>query len=497
MQFISLQFFVFFVFCLLGLAAAPARLKCLFLLASNMLFYMSWAESALDLLPVVSVTVLTWICSLVIGRSGSLPVRRTALLAAVVGSVGSLVYFKYSSFIAETLDALMRHFTGGGGMQTNSSGILIPLGISFFTFQSLSCVFEVYRKNVAAESNFITYAAYVTFFPTVMSGPIERPWSLLRQLRQPELLRIRFRDLKRGLLLVLYGAFVKYVAADRLAVITDTVYGSYMFRGTTVLGIAVICYTLQIYCDFFAYSLMAMGVGRMMGVNLTENFKAPYFARSIRDFWRRWHISLSTWFRDYVYIPLGGSRCSRLRKSVNLMVTFLVSGIWHGSNWTFIVWGCLHGLYQVVGDLTAPVRKNLYKKYAVKTECFSFRLGQRAITFSLVAVAWIFFRAESLRDALAYITRMATEFDIWNLFNGAVYQLGLDTLQIDILLGALAVVFATDYIKYRTDRNIDELVAAQNWGFQGLVYILLFLAVFVFGMYGPAFDAREFIYFQF
>lgn len=287
------------------------------------------------------------------------------------------------------------------------------------------------------------------------------------------------------------------MAADRLAVIADTVFDSYMSQGSTVLGIAVISYTLQIYCDFFAYSLMALGVGRMMGVRLTENFKAPYFARSIRDFWRRWHISLSTWFRDYVYIPLGGSRCSRLRKSVNLMVTFLVSGIWHGSNWTFVVWGGLHGLYQIIGDLTAPARRGLYKRYAVKTECFSFRLGQRAVTFSLVAIAWIFFRADSLHDALAYIGRMVSEFDIWNLFNGSVYQLGLDVLQVDILLGALAVVFATDYIKYRTDKNIDDLVTTQNWGFQGLVYILLFLAVFVFGMYGPAFDAREFIYFQF
>lgn len=495
MQFVSLYFFIFFVFFLLGFNAVPARFRCAFLLVGNVLYYLSWADSVLDMLPILAVTLLTWVCSIVIGQSRSQSIRKGALLVAVFAGVGSLVYYKYSAFLMDTLGSVLGRFRGGySGTGVN---ILIPLGISFFTFQSLSYVFEVYRRNVAAERNFIVYAAYVTFFPTVMSGPIERPEGLLRQLRRPELPRTGFCDLKKGLLLVLYGGFVKYVAADRLAVIADTVFGSYMTRGTTVLAFAVICYTLQIYCDFFAYSLMAMGVGRMMGLRLTENFKAPYFARSIRDFWRRWHISLSTWFRDYVYIPLGGNRCSKARKSANLMTAFLVSGLWHGSSWTFVVWGCLHGLYQVIGDLTAPFRKKLYQSLSVKTDCFSFRLGQRLVTFTLVAVAWIFFRAETLQDAVGYITRMVTVSEPWNLFNNTVYQLGLDTLQMNILLCAMAVILSLDLAKYRWEKNVDELVQEQNWVFQGMIYILLFLAILVLGMYGQAYDAREFIYFQF
>ncbi len=358
-------------------------------------------------------------------------------------------------------------------------------------------MFEVYKKNVIAEHNLITYAAYVTFFPTVMSGPIERPTGLLRQLREEELQRAGFTELKSGLLLVLYGGFVKYVVADRLAVFTDTVFNSYMAYGSTELWLSAIGYTLQIYCDFFAYSVMAFGLAKMMGFNIIENFNAPYLAVSIRDFWRRWHISLSTWFRDYVYIPLGGNRCSKLRKNFNLMVTFLVSGVWHGASWTYIVWGFLHGIYQVIGDLTAPFRKNLYKKYSFKTDRFGFRLGQRLFTFILVAVAWIFFRSATVTDAFLYIGRMVTNFNIWNLFNKSIYNLGLDAVQMSILAIALCVVFVLDCIKYRTGRGIDELVLKQNWGFQGIIYIVLFLAIFVFGMYGPAYNAQDFIYFQF
>ncbi len=260
---------------------------------------------------------------------------------------------------------------------------------------------------------------------------------------------------------------------------------------------AAICYAFQIYCDFSSYSLIALGLGKLLGFDLTENFRSPYFALSIQDFWRRWHISLSTWFRDYVYIPLGGNRCSSSRRNINLFITFLVSGMWHGANWTFLIWGALHGLYQIIGNLTSPFRKKIYRIFHCKTDCFSFRLGQRMCTFVLVTFAWIFFRAETISDAVHYIIRLFTKPDIWNLFNNSVYSLGLDLLQMNILFIMLTIIIILDYVQYKTARRIDCFLMSQNWGFQGMIYIILFIICFVFGMYGPAYNAQEFIYFQF
>lgn len=492
MRFISIYFFFFMLLLLCGYYIVPQRYRYIFLLACNILYYLSWVAAVADIFPIAAVTVVTWFGAALIERIQKPSRKKAALILTTVICVGLLVYYKYTGFLLETYGTFFHR-----RVISSHPSIIMPLGISFFTFQSLSYVFEVYRQNVQTERNLLYCAAYVAFFPTVMSGPIERPGGLLRQIRQIEAYRFRFDDFQSGLLFVLYGGFVKYVVSERFAIIVNTVFDSYESYGMTILVFAAICYALQIYCDFSSYSLMAVGLGKMMGFRLTENFRQPYFAASVQEFWRRWHISLSTWFRDYVYIPLGGNRCSAWRKNFNLFLTFLVSGIWHGSNWTFVVWGCIHGVYQIVGNITSPLREKLYQKYHVKTGCFSFRLGQRLCTFTMVTAAWIFFRSDSLSDAVKYIGRIATEFDIWNLFNNSIYNLGLSILEMNILTIGLAAVFAIDCIKYRTDKDINSVLAEQNWGFRGLVFILLFVSTLVFGMYGPAFDAQSFIYFQF
>lgn len=264
-----------------------------------------------------------------------------------------------------------------------------------------------------------------------------------------------------------------------------------------ILLFGAVCYTFQIYCDFLAYSIIATGIGKMLGIELTDNFNNPYFSKSIQEFWRRWHISLSTWFRDYVYIPLGGNRCSKLRKNCNLFITFLISGLWHGANWTYVIWGMIHGMYQIIGNMTMPLRKWIYGHIRLKQDCFSFRLGQRLCTFLLTAFAWIFFRADSLSTAIAYITRMFSQFDIWNIFNHSIYNLGLDVLQTNILFISSILLLFIDYLKYRTSKNFDILLFEQNYLFYCIVIIILFVSTFVFGMYGPDFNAQDFIYFQF
>ncbi len=492
MQFISVHFLILMPFLLLGYYTVPAKCRYLFLLACSILYYLSWMTHPGSALPLLFVILATWTGARLIEKSSLEKCRKICLLVTMVLTLGSLLYFKYADFLLTSILSVL-----GTGTQGHSVSPLMPIGISFFTFQSLSYVFEVYYKRTNTERNILRYAAYITFFPTILSGPIESPQKLLEQVKHIGELRFRFENIRNGIVFALSGAWIKYVIADRFSVIANTVFGSYHSYGSVILCFGSICYTLQIYCDFLAYSLIALGLGKMLGISLTENFNAPYFARSIQDFWRRWHISLSTWLRNYVYIPLGGSRCSALRKNINLFATFLVSGIWHGADWTYVIWGMLHGAYQIIGNVASPFREWLYNRLHVKKNCFSFRLGQRICTFALVSFAWIFFRADSIPDAFHYIAGMAGRFDIWNLFNNSIYNLGLDILQMNILMVSFIIFLIADYFRYKTNTGIDILLAKQNLAFYWLAVIFLFVSTFIFGMYGPEINASDFIYFQF
>ena len=296
---------------------------------------------------------------------------------------------------------------------------------------------------------------------------------------------------------MVWGLFMKMVIADRAAILADTVFDSFRMYGSTELILAALAFSLQIYCDFGSYSLIAIGAARIMGFSLMENFNTPYFARSIRDFWNRWHISLSTWFRDYLYIPLGGNRKGMFRRHLNTMIVFLVSGLWHGANWTYVVWGGIHGFYHVAADLLKPFRTRLLQKLRVNTDCFSWRLLQALTTFVLVSFAWIFFRSDSIRAALLYIIRIFTRPTPWLLFNGGIYALGLDRVEMNILLFAVALLFLTDCVRYKLHVTIDRFLMKQNLWFEWLAVIAFILMIFIFGEYGPHFDAQQFIYFQF
>ena len=495
MQFISFYFIVFICFFLIGYYIVPGRFRYLFLLVCNIFFYLSWTAHIEDVISIVSVICITWLGAKVIEKTLNSKIQKCGLIATIIFTIGSLIYFKYSSFLFGNISTILSCI--GININVNFKNPFMPIGISFFTFQALSYVFEVYKKKMGTEKNIFFYATYVTFFPTILSGPIERPNGLLQQIKELGQKGFEFSNVRNGIVLAIWGGYIKYVIVNRFSIIADTVFNTYDSQGMVVLVFGAICYTLQIYCDFLAYSIIAAGLGKMLGIELTENFNAPYFSRSIQEFWRRWHISLSTWFRDYVYIPLGGSRCSALRKNCNLFVTFLVSGLWHGANWTYVIWGMIHGIYQIIGNITKPYRKWIYEHFQVNQNCFSFRWGQRACTFILVAFAWIFFRADSLPTAIAYITRMISEFDIWNLFNHSIYNLGLDILQMNILFISFNILLFIDYLKYKTNKNIDTLLFEQNYLFYCAAIIILFVSTFVFGMYGPDFNAQDFIYFQF
>lgn len=337
MQFNSIEFMLFFPMVLIIYYIIPRKVRCLFLLVASYYFYASWNLKYSVLIG--TSTLLTYACGILIEKLGdSIKKRKGILIGCLLLNFGILLLFKYGNFALSTLDGIL--------LITVSKSIsyrfefLLPVGISFYTFQAVGYVVDVYRGDTKAERNIIKYALFVSFFPQLVAGPIERSKNLLRQINEIERLKLwNARRVTSGAILMVWGLFMKMVISDRVAILVNTVFNSYERYGRTELILGAIGFTLQIYCDFGAYSMIAVGVARIMGVDLMENFNTPYFSMGIKDFWSRWHISLSTWFRDYLYIPLGGNRKGKLRKHINTLIVFLASGLWHGANWTFIIWG--------------------------------------------------------------------------------------------------------------------------------------------------------------
>ena len=303
-----------------------------------------------------------------------------------------LFFFKYFNFtmgLAQSLTAAL-----GISFTVPKLDVLLPVGISFYTFQALSYTMDVYRDDVYAEKNFFQYALFVSFFPQLVAGPIERSKNLLKQLAVAH--KFNFERARDGLLLMLWGFFLKMVVADRISIFVTTVYDNYTDYGGIYLIVATLLFAVQIYCDFSGYSTIALGASRILGIELMENFNAPYLSTTVAQFWRNWHISLTSWFKDYLYIPLGGSRKGKVRKQINKVIVFLVSGLWHGANMTYVIWGLLNGLYQVVGELTMPARKKLKKLFGLRETTLTQRIFQYICTFILIDFSFIFFRASSL-----------------------------------------------------------------------------------------------------
>lgn len=494
MQFNSLSFMIFFPIVTALYFVIPKKLRSIWLLIASYYFYMNWNPKYALLMGFS--TVVTYAVAILVEKKEDEKTKKALLLAGLLINLSILVLFKYANFVIETVDFISTKLQlGSVDYRLN---LLLPVGISFYTFQALGYVIDVYRGEVKAEKNFITYALFVSFFPQLVAGPIERSKNLLGQLREIE--QIKLWNAKRvasGAILMVWGLFMKMVIADRVAILVDTVFDEFWAYGGVALVMAAIGFTIQIYCDFGSYSLIAIGAAKVMGFTLMENFNTPYFARNIRDFWARWHISLSTWFKDYLYIPLGGNRKGRSRKNINLMIVFLVSGLWHGANWSYVVWGGIHGAYQVIGNELKDFRSKVRSKLGVNEKAFSFAFGQMVVTFILVAFAWIFFRADNIMDALRFIKGIITRFDPWSLFNGGIYTYGLDRVEMNILAVSMIILFLVDLIRYKYKQTLDKYLMSQNLWFEWLAIIVLILMIFVFGEYGPTYDAKQFIYFQF
>ncbi len=494
MLFNSIDFWIFFPAVTLVYAVVPRKLRCLWLLIASYYFYMCWNIKYAALIAIS--TIVTYAAGLLIEKLESRVAKRWVAIGGFAVNLGILFFFKYFGFALNNFNKLLEHFS----IRTiqNPFDILLPVGISFYTFQALGYMVDVYRGECKAERNLLQYALFVSFFPQLVAGPIERSRNLFRQIHEVKEKKLMSPEaMTQGFIMMLWGLFMKMVIADRAALFVDDVFECSYAIGTVEAVLGAVAFALQIYCDFGGYSAIAIGAAKVMGFDLMENFNTPYFATSIADFWRRWHISLSTWFRDYLYIPLGGNRGSRFRKYVNLMITFLCSGLWHGAAWTYVAWGMLHGFYRVAGDMLKPIRRKILDLLKVKTDVFSFRFGQIVCTFALTSFAWIFFRAESMDRAILYIRNLFMRWNPWVLFDESLYSYGLDRREAGILFVAVLLLILVDLVRYCRSLNMGEALCRQNLVFRWMVMIALAVAVIVYGVYGGDFDSSQFIYFAF
>jgi len=480
MLFNSIEFLIFFPAVVILYFAIPHRFRWGLLLAASYYFYMSWKPEYLILILVS--TLIDYYTGLQMGKATTRAGRTKFLLLSLVTNLGLLFAFKYFNFFNDSARAIFNQLNIFYNVPEFQ--VLLPVGISFYTFQTLSYAIDVYRGQKEPETHLGIFALYVAFFPQLVAGPIERSTQLLPQFYQPQ--QFDYRRVSDGLKLMMWGFFKKVVIADRLAIYVDQVYSNPGDYQGLPLIIATYFFAFQIYCDFSGYSDIAIGGAQVMGYRLMDNFKQPYFAKSIAEFWRRWHISLSTWFRDYLYIPLGGNRVATWRWHVNLLAVFLISGLWHGANWTFVVWGALHGFYILFSLWTAPLRAKITATLGLSQFPTLTRSLQIFGTFHLVTFSWIFFRANSITDAFLMIRNM---FKISDL-TPDIY-LGLGQAQFIV---AVAVILFLLFIHILQSRlRVRQFVSARPVWFRWGVYYLILIAILAFG----EFQAQEFIYFQF
>lgn len=480
MLFSSYSFLLFFPLVLILVGVLPAKCKNMALLLASYYFYSCWSRRYCLLL--LGCTVVVYAAARLLEK------RKWTFWVGLTVVLGLLAVFKYADFGLYTLEQIT-------GRQTPRLNLVMPVGISFFTFQAAGYLIDVYQGKYKAERNFINFALFVSFFPQLLSGPIGRGGKLLPQYAEPK--KPGFEDLRAGLLTMTWGYFLKLVIADRAAMLVDSVYGSFEAFPGICLVFATVIYGVQIYCDFAGYSAMAIGAGRMLGIHLPVNFQTPYFAQSIQEFWRRWHISLSTWFRDYVYFPLGGSRCAQWKNYRNILIVFLLSGLWHGASWSFVVWGALHGLYQIIGKLTKGTREKVVSALGIQREAASWKIFRMAVTFLLVDFAWLFFRAEGLGTAVRMLRHVALDLRPLELMDAIRNStMGLDMADFWVLLLSILFMTVLDIARYR-GVPLQAVFEKQNWLCREVLLAGFMLLIFIFGIWGNGFHAASFIYFQF
>lgn len=478
MLFNSIAFAIFLPVVFILYWILPAKSRWILLLTASYYFYIGWNAKYVVL--IFMTTFISYFCAILMEKSSSVKVKRICMLSSAAVILGMLFLFKYYNFFLDNLSILARKFSII--MNPYTLKLILPVGISFYTFQTLSYVIDVYKGKIRAEKHFGYYAAFVSFFPQLVAGPIERASNLLPQIKEER--KFEYEKASYGVKLMAVGYFKKIVLADTLAKYVDIVFADvYSYHGFT-LFLTSLFFTFQIYCDFSGYSDIAVGTAKMFGINLMNNFNSPYFSVSIHDFWKRWHISLSTFFKDYVYIPLGGNRRGKIKNMMNLMVTFLLSGLWHGASWNYVVWGGAHGILQIFENIT-NLRKNDSKKIWV----WWMRV---IITFFIINITWVFFRT-NIEESFYIIKNMFQGILKPELyFTVGITELGIDRYSFITIMVFILFLLVYDYISLKKD--IILVVSRCSIIGRWLIYIIFILSICIFSRKGVA---AEFVYFQF
>jgi len=480
MFFNSIDFAIFFptVFILYWIVAKNLTLRNILILVSSYVFY-GWGDWRFLLLIIIS-SLVDFFVGQKLYKTDDKKQRKRLLIISLLVNLGFLFYFKYTNFFIESFVDVFTLF--GKELEVSTLNIILPVGISFYTFQTLSYTIDIYRKQLKPTNNWLAFFSFVAFFPQLVAGPIERASHLLPQFYKTY--KFNYNQVKSGLLLMAFGLFKKMVIADRAAILVNQVYNNPAdYHGYETI-IATFLFAFQIYCDFSGYSDIAIGAARTMGFDLMKNFDSPYFSKSITEFWRRWHISLSTWFRDYVYIPLGGSRNGKYRTYANLFIVFVVSGLWHGAAMTFVVWGAIHGIIIVIEKALTKVRKKIFTS---KKHVLNYVIAL-PLTFFIVCFAWVFFRANTFSDALLIISNS------FQKGTKTIFQLGLEKHEFNVLFIMIfsLLIFELFHRKYNVIKILNKMYLPFRWSF----YLIVVFSIVVFGIYGEN-TIKEFIYFQF
>ena len=488
MLFNSLQFVVFFPIVIILYFIIPHNKRWILLLIASYYFYMCWKVDYIILIMIS--TLIDYVCSNKMSKINEKPKRKKWLLISIFSNLGILFGFKYFNFFSQNIQTLFDNYNIFFEMPFFN--VLLPVGISFYTFQTLSYTIDVYNNKTTAQKHLGVFAVYVSFFPQLVAGPIERSNHLLPQFFKKH--DFNYLRVKAGFQKMLWGFFKKIVIADNLAILVDGVYNNVDNYSGLTLIVATIFFTFQIYCDFSGYSDIAIGTAKVMGFELRENFKRPYFSKSIREFWQRWHITLSTWFRDYVYIPLGGNRTVKWKWYYNLIITFLVSGLWHGANWTFVIWGALHGSFLIFAIIFAQPKEKI-NQFIKNRNIFLNKIFDVSITFILVAFAWIFFRSNNINDAIYVISNLNFNVsELLNLDELSMQFRGLGLFKEDIIKCMFLILMLCLYSTYERSEDVwKKLQKKPRWIRWSIYYILVYGILFV----APHSNVNNFIYFQF
>lgn len=478
MTFVSVKFYLFLIGAIFVYYLLPIKVRWLALLAESLCFYYFAINHGRKLF--LLIIIISYLGGILLEK---LPdkhrLRQIGLVGSILASSIPLLIIKEGNWIFQKI----------AGRDIWS--FVAPLGLSFFTVQMISYLADIYSKKITAQKNLLKYILYVSFFPQIIQGPIPRYEQLMCQLEEGN--RFEPTNITRGFQLILWGFFLKLMIADKASVIVNTVFNNCNYYKGAYVVLAGMLYSIQLYADFQACTKLAQGIASLFGIRLVNNFNHPYFAKSIREFWGRWHISFSRWLKDYIYIPLGGNRKGKSRKYVNLIITFLVSGIWHGSGFRFLVWGGLHAIYQIIGECTieyrnkisATIGMNKYSRIRDTIRCI--------LTFCLVTIAWIIFRANSLYDALKMIRSIFTVYNPWVLMNDSVFSLGLSWKEVVVLVLAIVILYVVSHIQ-ECGISIREKILEQPLMIRWAIYIVTIVVIMIFGTYGYGANAQDFIY---